>query len=553
MPEPTAATVLADLHVSHPVFLKNFASARYVVWAGSGVSYGRYPVLTEVVGRVLAFLWSKRTDIHHLDALERILKLVNAEAMLACEEPTDFPEYEKVVVALTDQYSRVFNEPVSGQDDPDYLLWVGADFPATFMAESEPNSEHLCLALLMREGVIESVVSTNWDCLIELSIQQLCPDWLSSVSVMVEASDLNDSNFDAAIYKMHGCAGRARVDEKRFRGYLVATQNQISGWMNNPVNAVMKGRLADLTTTKRSALFGFSAADTDVQQIFSAAAQSAPRNWPGDGPAVVFAEPHILPEQRDILAAMYSHQHTKLVSEIRAGSVFPMYSRPLLLALLIGSYSTKLSELAALIFSPSEVDSDEIDDDIRRFGQFMAALLAAGTPEDVRGFAAWISCFVETARRGKLSSGNYQPLTSNPVGKLSSDPNVIHGGMPQFGVLAALLGHLFAQPQYVGHPAPSGFAGVLVESESEQVLVAYAQSELQALQLRKAGIAAWVPGARVVLMCGATATPAQRRSPSSRLRPNRSSQLLEHGIDQLIARSPSIDDLRGGFRQAVLL
>ena len=168
MQEPTAATVLADLHVSHPAFLKNFASARYVVWAGSGVSFGRYPLLTEVLGRVLAFLWRKRTDNHHLDALERILKLVNAEAMLACEEPTDFPDYEKVVAALTDQYSRVFNEPVSGQDDPDYLLWVAADFPATFMAEAEPNSEHLCLALLMREGFIESVVSTNWDCLIEL-------------------------------------------------------------------------------------------------------------------------------------------------------------------------------------------------------------------------------------------------------------------------------------------------------------------------------------------------------------------------------------------------
>ena len=63
--------------------------------------------------------------------------------------------------------------PVPGEG-PDFLLWEALGVVATYADPTvEPDSEHLCIAGLIAEGAALTIVSANWDGLIEKAVAEL--------------------------------------------------------------------------------------------------------------------------------------------------------------------------------------------------------------------------------------------------------------------------------------------------------------------------------------------------------------------------------------------
>jgi hypothetical protein len=54
------------------------------------------------------------------------------------------------------------------------VLWNGVNITATFADQAlEPDVEHICIAILILEGVASEIASANWDGLVEKAVERL--------------------------------------------------------------------------------------------------------------------------------------------------------------------------------------------------------------------------------------------------------------------------------------------------------------------------------------------------------------------------------------------
>ncbi|MFX6869035.1 hypothetical protein ABTH37_18610, partial [Acinetobacter baumannii] len=87
--------------------------------------------------------------------------------------PTTWPDYEILAARLVNNYARMLNVTVDGEE-ADYLLWNVLDAANVYSDPAiEPDAEHLCLAALAIEGVASEMPTANWDNLIERAVQRL--------------------------------------------------------------------------------------------------------------------------------------------------------------------------------------------------------------------------------------------------------------------------------------------------------------------------------------------------------------------------------------------
>jgi hypothetical protein len=182
---PTAATItvreaLDLLDGPFSGLAEGVAQRRYAFWLGSGISRARVDDLKQVIARVLTHLrdridagdptcayraaLTEALDLAHLSPADR------AQIDFGTPIP-NWPVIDTVLTNLTREYSRLLDIRVRGHAEPDYLLWEGVDVPATFAAaHASPDCEHLCLAILVLEGVVPDMPTANWDGLIEAAI-----------------------------------------------------------------------------------------------------------------------------------------------------------------------------------------------------------------------------------------------------------------------------------------------------------------------------------------------------------------------------------------------
>jgi len=86
---------------------------------------------------------------------------------------------------------------------------------------------------------------------------------------------------------------------------LIARHPQIHGWVDDPVNAAIVGRLVSLIVSKPTLMLGLSAQDANILNIFNRAHAQLAWNWPGDRPAYVFAENDLGADQKGLLECVY--------------------------------------------------------------------------------------------------------------------------------------------------------------------------------------------------------------------------------------------------------
>ena len=173
----------------------------------------------------------------------------------------------------------------------------------------EPDVEHICIAILILEGVASEIASANWDGLVEKAVEMLTAG-APALVVCVRPEDLREPALRARLFKFHGCAVKASGDEATFRPYLVGRQSQIHGWVAQPENAPMAHRLIDLIATKPTLMMGLSAQDANIQAIFAHAEARMAWPWPGDRPSYVFSENAIGVDQRGLLKNVYRAAYT---------------------------------------------------------------------------------------------------------------------------------------------------------------------------------------------------------------------------------------------------
>jgi len=174
-PHAASITVRETLELLDGAFAEvasGVAEDRYALWLGSGISLGRIPGLKLLIRNALEHLQGQVTvadaNCRFRAAIIEILSTAAGLTAAECgtidvhQPVTNWPNIDAIVQRLASNYARFLEIGVAGEPD-DYILWTGADLPNAFAnPASEPDTEHLCIGLLvLRESPQGSPAQTG--------------------------------------------------------------------------------------------------------------------------------------------------------------------------------------------------------------------------------------------------------------------------------------------------------------------------------------------------------------------------------------------------------
>lgn len=454
-PVRTVAGVLAQLEQSFSDFATSFEAGDYVLWLGSGISRDVVPNVQELLVRVLETLRTNvdpaNPDCPYLTALKEALTLAGLsqgqiDAIDLTVPVASWADCDGITWRLTSRYDEVLDIPVSGEP-ADYLVWSGLDVPATYGDPAlEPDVEHLCIALLILEGVVGSAVTANWDGLIERALAEVADEPDAVVRVIVRGEDFRQSRRRAQLIKFHGCAVRARDDEITYRGLLIARHQQISGWTERNENRVMRTHLELLYTDHPSLVIGLSLQDADMHTMIARSIEDLQRPWPHTPPAVVLAEEQLQPHHRHVLQATYRTEYESHPSEINDSAILGSYAKPTLLALLLWTLTDKLFAVLSCLpvnSSWSETETERLRVDLLHVRDTLAG---HAEPNNRAFFTQLLDLSIlvlrvfRTGRAPAIGASKYEPLSDRPIRDALQNPDFPAAAFGRLAVAISLLG-----------------------------------------------------------------------------------------------------------------
>ncbi|WP_420610489.1 SIR2 family protein [Candidatus Poriferisodalis sp.] len=538
------------------------ARGEYVFWLGSGLSRSVVPDVGELLRKLLSYVQSRIDPADEAcrfrKALREILEIAGKDlAQVPLTTSVDaWPQIDEIVQQLTGQYSLVFGVLVDDEDS-DFLLWEGVDVVNTYGSpDLEPAAEHLCLAILMLEGVIRSAASANWDGLVERAIHRLTGEATGYLRVVVLPDEFSEPESRCDLLKFHGCAVKAREDLDAYRKALIAQHLQVLGWAAGSHNPVMKGHLEHLVATSNALVVGLSAQDANIQTILHNAAENLGRTWPVMPPAVVFALEDLKQAQRDVLRITYGQSFAEHRDEIEAAALLGAYAQPLLLALVLYILAGKLSSLVAVI--SSEVIDDATKEALQEGIRDLRDLVARAPDDDALGFVerliAGVGIVLSMFRTGApfdATDRRYDPLTAQPIEQTVLDPNVDTDALGYLAVAASLIGrgaaeHLWKlEPGDVDVPEEGAFT---VESTSGNSHVFLVRDSSVLAQLEGHGHIDMSDGSVLAIHAKAI-PPRQARSPKTRYGRTGWQPARQVAIETIAGDAPDFQALMGAFRQ----
>lgn len=547
-------------------FATGFYRQRYAIWLGSGVSRDRVPGLPELVLRVVEHL-RERADFTNADcpfakAFWASLKLATLGALEKDSIDPAAPVESWAIAAeisqrLTNSYSDLLNLHVEGQP-PDYLLWNALDVVGVYAPEDpEPDCEHLCIALLILDSVASSIVSANWDGLIEVAVEELAgPVSPETLTVCVLPQDLQAEQGRTVMYKVHGCAVLARDDEAEYRPMLIGRARQIAGWHSGLSTDAAKARLVDLARTSRTFMVGLSAQDSNLQSIFGMDAAKGAWSWPCDPPSHVFAEQELGDSQRLVLQLAYGNAYDANRQEIEDAALLQAYAKPVLTALVLDLLSSKL--VACIEASAAGWEGG------LRAGLVAGVIslrdqAAAGADGDrlefVRTLVAHLSRGASLFRDGRPPTPGlttYRPLYSAPLAQIENDPDLVASGLLGLAVALGVLGAGLAASHWAVRLGDLSRVddGVLRLVASSEVRLYFASNHAASVEIISTVIDPR-EAQDVVVVHSHSQLERETRSPIQR--PGRSgvSGVHEIGMNDLLAGCSTIEDLLRRFREEV--
>lgn len=542
---------------------KGIGQDQYAFWLGSGISLGRVEGLKKLIPRVLDHLQ------RHLDGsdphcrfratLNQIIELVTLnsaeKAAIDFEQPiTAWPTLSTIVDRLITNYARFLDLAPHGEE-ADYLVWEGINVSATYADPTiEPDSEHLCLAVLILEGVVSQMPSANWDGLIERAIEMIAPG-NAALMVCILPEDLRAAAQQTMLYKFHGCAVCARRDEAKYRSRLIARFSQINSWRDQADNRAIVNRLVDIAMTKRTLMLGLSVQDANIQSVFALAQATMPWEWPIDPPAYAFSEDELGFDQRSLLQNVYRSGYTAATrNDIFSKALVRAFAKPLLAALVLHVICSKLEQLLEL--APSALSAAERTC-LASGLKYLRNVIGDATPPTASAVQSAIGHFARLMmifHEGDAAPANlrYQPITSRPTQYLETDASIATAGLRELAVASALLGMGTEQGQWsiqtVDPATPS--AGVFqIMSGARASKVYIVANTTSATKLRLNGHLA--DGDDAILIYSLDIAATMPRSPRSRRTRTGVPGVREVSIADLLVEATTSDELMQRFREEI--
>jgi SIR2-like domain len=559
MPRNTVAQVLECFDDEFAEVAAAFARGEYLLWLGSGISRDVVPDVPTLLRDMLEFLQTRVVTIdptcRFKAALVEVLDAAGGPA--AAVDPTtevaSWPNLSDIVDRLVNQYSHVLDVRVENES-ADYLVWSALDVPLTYGAQDlEPDVEHLCIAILMMEGVVRSAPTTNWDGLVEKAVERLSGDSDSVLKVVVRAADFMKPDRRAELVKFHGCAVRARQDPAEYRQLLIGRISQISGWTEMPENQMMKNRLGYLFGSRPALIVGLSAQDANIQTVFHMAIQNLSRTWPATPPAVVFAEHNLRVYHKLVMKVIYGDESFSTHGgAIASSALLGAYAKPALLGLMLFTLADKLS---ALIGHISELDLP--DPDVERIrGDVRGLRDAAGARADLdnRAFVDALILVLTLAlwvfRSGDIPNpAPYPALSTAPIAEAAENPDFPREALGRFALAYTLLGRGLLEGQWTLETGSSsvpadGVVRVRKGVRTSKVFVVRGARVLSDLQT--AGIIDMADPEVMVAQAEAVRKPATR-SPRPRYGRSGTSGARLVDLENMYASVSTADDLFENF------
>ena len=566
-PHAAEITVLETLNLlesSFKTFADGIADGRYAFWLGSGISRERFPMLGGLIEKVLEYLRSKTDFDNHAcpfgKALERALDLANLsnceqKQIKFCQPVSSWPNIDLIKRRLTNQYTTLLDIDV-GACDNDILVWKGINVAETYGNPGiEPDTEHLCLAVLVREGVVSELASANWDGLIEKAGLAISGGE-SPLSVCVRSEDLQNAQNSPKLIKFHGCAVRAREDEMTYRQYIVGRQAQISNWANEERVNALADHLKVTIEQKPTLMLGLSAQDFNIQNLFGAARATIGWSWPGERPSYVFSEHEVTQDQRTLLQIVYRDEYEGAKrEEIIIGSQIRAFAKPLLLALVFYVLCEKLTRLAKTL---PETENPAMANWISKGVVALRNEIAihyennnhAVTKKLIRGVSR-LRRLISVGHANDDDSLTYAALTQRPASEIERNVETESNGLPEVGIAVAILGHGIADNLWTVKTSDGLSAMAAIKTGGHETRLFVAATERAEQKFYMSGRLKEEDNAILVRAQPSYGRP--QRSPMKAL--GRIGRLItrEVSISDLLEGTPSPDEVMEKFRREAML
>ena len=539
------------------------ARGEYVFWLGSGLSRSVVPDVSELLRKLLSFLQQQVVPSDDACRFRRALNDIldissipqgmrdDIDLTTAVES---WPGLEDLVQRLVNQYSTALDVPVENEE-PDFLVWEGIDVVHTYGSpELEPAAEHLCLAILMLEGVVRWAPSANWDGLIEKAMKRLNRGPEDFLHVVVRSEDFMEPEALCDLIKFHGCALRAGENPETYRSALTARQSQISGWTTKPEHAVMKANLEHLAATKAALVVGLSAQDANLHTILHQARENLPRTWPTEPPAVVFALESLGADQKHVLRITYGDSYAPNLQHVEEEALIGAYALPLLLGLVLNSLADKLCSLIRLVKDWDDLALQRLEEGVRGLRDVVAGSVGSDASAFVGQLITAVGIVLSAFRTGSPRDAGdrcYDPLTTKPISHAVHEQNIDTQALGFLAIAASLLGRGVTEGLW--HLSSGD-----VYKPDEGVCTAVGESGLSRVFLvRDALVLSQLVGQGhinmsdpSVLTIHAKETPKRQvRSPRSRRGRTGKQPAREVAIETIVNASDSADQLLASFRQ----
>lgn len=318
------------------------------MWVGSGVSRGQVLPLEDLIDKLIRYLQANvcTTDESdaHFNALHEIAKLHFAEETSEfLRDPVHWRPEQAALLAAVNSYSDILATEVAGKSD-DYLLWDGVDVRETYGAPGiAPGPEHDLIAILILERVVDALVTTNWDGLIEEAVRVAAFSGdRDALAVHMTNESFQTERGDAQLNKIHGCAVLARKDPDAFRRYIIARVTDIALWRSESIFSFVISRIESLLQSRRSIFLGLSVQDYNLLALIANATTLQPWPWDHANPSYSFAAKELGQRQKDFLNIAYRAETADKRPEIRRASALAMYSGPALASFVVETLRRKL-------------------------------------------------------------------------------------------------------------------------------------------------------------------------------------------------------------------
>lgn len=452
----TVPEVLAKFGAEFEAVANAVEHGEFALWVGSGISR-QAPNLGDLIERAFDHIRQGAIDpvrsANFLPALRRILELAGVDA--ATVEPQfgqplgAWPERAAIIERLWNQYSRVLDVRVGGEP-ADYVLWDAVDIRQAFEHPAPPAAEHLCIAILILEGAVQTVASANWDGFIETAVDRLGNHVPGVLQVVVDPAQLRSPPGRARLLKFHGCIIHATREPAVFRRHLIGSYPQIVRWPVANEFAAMRNEIVALAASRKTLVMGLSIQDLNLQTVFTTAAEVHAWPWPcaPQAMAQIFCEDEIQQGQRDVLSLVYGDAYNDNMAAVDEASLLRAWGEKVLIALVLKLIADKLLRLMDL-----------------GLAQHGKAAIAAGLGPSLKGLRDDVAAlavpapgamsrtsFVNSAitlwsralslfRNGALPANPdaYEALCSSTPSLMAADQNAVGMGLGKFGVALALL------------------------------------------------------------------------------------------------------------------